>query len=102
MAGRDRLGRLDFGDAQAVLDFLQTFGGLKSQGGFDRLMLALSALNPDLGPEIEGLQQARRRAASVSAADIARPGLVGADLGAALRRARVARIESGPDPDLTG
>lgn len=99
VAGRDRLDQLDLSDAEALLDFLQAFGGLKTQGEFDRLTLALSALNPDFDRAIQVLQQARRCAASVSVADVARPGLAGAELGAALRRVRVARIESGSDSD---
>jgi tRNA nucleotidyltransferase (CCA-adding enzyme) len=76
------------------LDFLQRFGGLKKGDGFDRLLLGLTALDPEgSGSAVESLDRARAVAVSISIEDLAHPGLEGAAIGEALRSARIERIE---------
>ncbi len=96
---RSALRRLDRSDAATLLNFVQAFGGLKSRDGFEGLLLALAALHPEHAEaRIETLRRARDLALAVSAGDLARSGLEGADFGAALRRARLESIERGLDP----
>ena len=83
-------------DAAGLLDFLQAHGGLKSQEPFEQRLIGLAALHPESSPELDRrLRPARELALAVSAAELRAAGLTGAALGAALRQARLARIERG-------
>ena len=84
-------------DAEACLTLLMGLDALRRDEPFEGFCDTLRAMEqraPEAGQSIALLQAARTAAQGVKATDVAREGLTGPDLGAAIRAAQIERIRA--------
>ena len=84
-------------DAEACATLLAGLDALRRDEpfeGFCNTLLAMEQNAPEAGQSIALLQAARTAAQAVKATDVAREGLTGPDLGAAIRAAQIERIRA--------
>ena len=84
-------------DAEACMALLTGLDALRRDEpfeGFCNTLLAMAQNAPEAGQSIALLQAARTAAQGVKATDVARGGLAGPDLGAAIRSAQIERIRA--------